>query len=418
MSAPIQRALLFDPILDAYDAEGGEADNAAVYQHVAQTLGVDANAYHSPVGEAQQTRNIFHRDVRFAQQTLRSKGLISRIGRGQWTLTQEGKQTLTKTEADRHMVAFSTELGVALWGNALHVFDTVIHDDIHLCLTSPPYLGITRSYGTYHDEQAYIDFLLAVLTPIREKMAPGANLALNISNDSVLRKQFGARSLYLEMLILALAKNLDLVLMDRLVWHAPDKAPKGYQVTHQRTHLTSRHEPILWFCNAPEQCLADNRRVLTPYNDQMKKLIANHGEQRARHLSDYHPNTRVGGFSKDNGGSIPSNILTFPTRCRSNQGVKTAARTLGLPVHGALYPVALADHLIRWLCPEYGLVVDPFGGYATTAWAAEQCRRRWATCELHWEYLRPALTRFIHREGYSVNPLFKTLDDPRIRHCA
>lgn len=418
MSQPVQRALLFGPVLDAYDANGGTAVNRDVYAHVAKTLGITESDYIARIGQQQATRNTYHRNIRFAQQTLRDEGLITRLARGQWSLTQEGKQTLTQAEAGRHMVAFSSELGVALWGNALHVFDKVITEDIHLCLTSPPYLGITRSYGTHHDEQAYIDFLLAILTPIRARMVPGANLALNLSNDSVLRQQFGARSMYLEKLTLALAEKLDLSLMDRIPWVAPDKCPKGYQVTHRRTHLTSRYEPVLWFCCDPDRCLADNRRVLTPYGEYMQRMVDNGGERHARGDSDYQANTRPGGFGKDNGGSIPSNVLTFPTRCESNRLVKAAARAQGLPVHGALYPVALAEHLIRWLCPEEGLVVDPFGGYATTGWAAEQCRRRWATCELHWEYLRPALSRFIHRPGYCVNPLFTDLDEPALRLTA
>ena len=124
------------------------------------------------------------------------------------------------------------------------------------------------------------------------------------------------------------------------------------------------------------------------------------------------------GFGRDNGGSIPSNVLTFPTRCNSNRLVINAARAQQLPVHGALYPVALAEHIISWQCPEGGLVVDPFGGYATTAWAAEKLERRWLTCELHWEYLRPALSRFIHQDGFLVNPAFTQLDNSVLRDCA
>tara|TARA_B100000929_G_scaffold281234_1_gene260029 strand:+ start:25652 stop:26914 length:1263 start_codon:yes stop_codon:yes gene_type:complete len=420
MNTPIQRSLLLDTVLDAYHEVGVAADNLTIYAKVARVIGINTQDYVAKIGRAKSSRNTYHRAIRYAQQTLKEKGLVERLERGLWGITKKGKQTLTEIDAERHMIAFSSDLGVAVWGNALHVFgDTKAQkDDIHLCLTSPPYLGITRSYGTHHDEQAYIDFLLSVLLPIRERMAPGANLVLNMSNDSVLKEQFGERSLYLEKLILAVGEKLDLALMDRLVWHAPDKPPKGYQVTHKRTHLTSRYEPVLWFCNDPKRCLADNRRVLSSYSPQMQRLVNNNGESTMRRESDYQSNTRKGGFGRDNGGSIPSNVLTFPTRCNSNRLVINAARAQQLPVHGALYPVALAEHIISWQCPEGGLVVDPFGGYATTAWAAEKLERRWLTCELHWEYLRPALSRFIHQDGFLVNPAFTQLDNSVLRDCA
>lgn len=409
----MQQKLILEATLNAY--EKGCKENVEVYRSVATDMKVNPLQHEKPVGVKGQLRNVFHRQVRFAQQTLKQKGWLHRLDRGHWSITREGKYALTRINVDKYMIAFSSNLGVAMWGDAKTIFSDVIKDDIHLCLTSPPYLGIARSYGTQYDEKEYIDFVISVLSPIRERMLPGANLVLNMSNDSVLKKQFGSRSLYLEKLTLRIAEELELSLMDRLVWHAADKPPKGYQVTHRRTHLTSRYEPLLWFCSEPEACFADNRRVLKPYKTAQRKLVDNGGERYFRKEADYLSATQKGGFSRDNGGSIPSNVLEFATRCESNRGVIRYARDLKLPAHGALYPASLAEHLIKWLCPEKGLVVDPFGGYATTAWAAEKNARRWATCEIHWEYLRAALSRFSRREGYCVNPLYRKLDDEKIR---
>ena len=38
--------------------------------------------------------------------------------------------------------------------------------------------------------------------------------------------------------------------------------------------------------------------------------------------------------------------------------------------HSATYPVALAEWLIKLLCPVGGIVLDPFAGLGTTALAA------------------------------------------------
>lgn len=414
---PTQRDMFKEAVLDAY-AEHDSLTNDELYQKVGQSLSIDPDAGHhlQPVGKDGTIRSVYTRTVRFVQQDLKSSGMIQRVGRGQWKLTREGKQTLTQIDVDKHMVACSTDLGVAIWGNSVNVFDKVLDDDVHLCVTSPPYLGIKRSYGTYHEENEHIDFIIKVLSPIRRKMIAGANLVLNISNDSILKKRHGERSLYLEKLTIRLSEELGLFLMDRIPWYAPDKSPKGYQVTHARTHLTSRYEPLLWFCTDPSRNLADNRRVLTPYSEQMKKMIENGGETRGRADSDYQPNARKGGFSADNGGSIPGNVLIHPTNCSYNRKVLKYADQLNLPRHGALFPQSLVSDIIEWLCPEYGLVVDPFGGYATTGAAAQAANRRWMTCELFWEYVRPCLVRFEQCEGYYVNPLLTRLDDKSLRY--
>lgn len=392
-------------------------DNKTLYNSVAKQLELPLaeKTERAPVGKSQSKHNLFERKCRWQQQTLKVKGLIRRVSKGAWSLTSEGKQVLSKISTDRFMIAASTSLGVIVWGDARKVFNDVITDDIHLCVTSVPYLGIERSYGTHRDMEEYISFILSILEPIRKRMLPGANLALNISNDSVLKKQFGARSHYLEHLILRIASELDLVLMDRLVWHAPDKAPKTYQVTRARTHLISRYEPILWFCSDPSKTFADNRRVLLPYKEYMKRLIEQNGDTRRVEDSDYQSVSRKGGFANDNGGSIPGNVINIPTYCKSNRSTLRYARELGLPQHGALFPKSLATFLMKWLCPPDGFVIDPCGGYSTVGAAAEELGLRWATSELHWEYIRPSLLRLEQKDGYLVNPQFSKLNNPELR---
>ena len=400
-------------ILQSFPSDLNSISNKELYSKVAtktQTPSFVANNKAECTKDG-KVHNLFNRKVRWAMQTLKADGAITSDSRGFWRLTQDGKQTLTTIVVNKHMVAASTDLGVVIWGDSTNVFNDVIEEDIHLCFTSAPYLGIKRSYGTHQDEADYIDFILSVLEPVRKRMVKGANLVLNVTNDSILKKSFGERSLYLEKLIISMSEKLELHLMDRLPWYAADKSPKGYQVTHARTHLTSRYEPVLWFCNEPEFCLADNRRVLEPYKAQMKRIIEAGGEKSNRVASDYQTNSKKGGFSTDNGGSIPSNVLNFPTNCANNRAVIKNARSMGLPTHGALFPQALAEHIIKWMCPPGGLVHDPFGGYSTTGAAAEKLGMNWRTVELHWEYVRASLVRFEKYKGYEVNPELRIFDD-------
>ncbi|APD92177.1 hypothetical protein BM525_20050 (plasmid) [Alteromonas mediterranea] len=418
----MEQQKLFSELLNIYS--NGATSNADMYKMLNEKSAANDDESIFPVGSAKAPRNTAHRRYRWAQQTLKCKGLIQRHSRGRWGLTQEGKYTLTRTLANNHMVAFSTKLGVALWGDSEVVFRDVIKDTVHLCLTSIPYLGITRSYkksdlSARYDElerlkQEHIDFLLRIFEPICHRLAPGGSLAINLSNDTVVPGRGGERSDFLEDFTFALRKKLGLKLMDRIVWHAPDKPPRGYHVTHKRTHLTPKYEPILWLTNDETRLLADNRRVLSPYSDDMQNLIAKGGESTSRNDADY-ITTRKGSFGRDNGGSIPGNVLTIPVYCKRNRNTQDIARRLKLPTHGALFPFALADKLVPWLCPPDGVVVDPFGGYLGVGEAAEAHGRSWYASELHWEYLKPAIANFTHCDSFTINPKFDALSDESLR---
>jgi DNA modification methylase len=66
-------------------------------------------------------------------------------------------------------------------------------------------------------------------------------------------------------------------------------------------------------------------------------------------------------------------------------------------------PLGLAEFLVRYLCPEDGLVADPFGGWGTTAYAADINGRAWVSSELMGEYCVGSAPRFAGRPGFHQN---------------
>lgn len=80
------------------------------------------------------------------------------------------------------VVAFSTELGVAIWGSNRHVF-AGLNEAVALCISSPPFpLRVGRSYGN-PNEQDYSDFIVRSLEPIVKSLKPGGSIVLNCGND-------------------------------------------------------------------------------------------------------------------------------------------------------------------------------------------------------------------------------------------
>lgn len=397
---------LFDHVQSAYAETDAALTNAALYERVAASAGLSREQVESrePIGASATPRSPIKRAIRWHQQTLRQAGLIRRCSRGEWELTEHGKTKLHKARPGTTLVAFSTDLGVALWSLADEVFPS-LDAPITLCLTSPPYpLKNPRAYGNPRLDD-YIDWIVASLEPIAANLRDGGSICLNLSND-IFEHRSPARSLYRERLVLALADRLGLMKMDALIWDNPCKPPGPVQYASKtRQQLNATYEVVYWFTNNPDAVEADNRRVLEPHTERHKALMARGGSRAATHSDGAH-RRRDGSYGRSTEGRIPRNILRYPHNCPSQSAYKRQARELGLPAHGAPYPLTLAIFLIRFLSQQEQLVVDPFGGSLTTGLAAEQAGRRWLTTECMWEYNRGAMERFHGCTGFHTNRAF------------
>lgn len=380
-----------------YAEMDGPIDNATLYERVAQKAGVPTEALkeRQPVGRSAKLHSLGTRAVRWFQQDLRRAGVLERVPgkRGIWRMTQPAKETLTIAPPNAALVAFSTELGVAIWSSWENVFPR-IDDTVHAIITSPPYcLAKPRKYGN-PSQAEYIDWICRALTPLVRNLVRGGMIALNISQD-IFEPGSPARSLYKERLILALNARLGLFKMDEIPWCNFSRPPSPVQwASKSRQQLNATWEPIYILCNSPKDARSDNRRVLEPHTEKHLRLIARGGEQRERINSDGAYRLKVGSYGKPTEGRIPRNVLRVGHRCADQMKVKAAARERGLSVHGAPMPLTVADFLVRFLSAPNDLVVDPFGGTLTTAKAAEQNGRRWISTDTALEYLLAGSSRF------------------------
>lgn len=377
---------LFDAVTEAFCDSPDRLHTRDLYANVAGKTGRDMSCP-VPIGSAGSPRSTDERSVRWIQQTLKQLGLVEPIPteRGAWRLTAAGKQKLTPAASGHLMLACSTRLGLAIWGNHKDVFSR-LDLPITLCLTSPPYpLAKPRSYGGPTREE-YVDFVCDALEPIVRNLRPGGSIALNISND-IFESKSPARSLYRERLAIALYERLGLHKMDELIWENPSKPPgPTYWSSLNRFHLTSTWEPVLWFTNDPVNVIADNRRVLVPHKPAQERLIARGGALRQARYGDGAYKLREHSYGAATAGAIPRNILRYQHNCPDKAAAVQFSLQNNLPVHGATMPLALADFLVRYLSDQDDLIVDPFSGWGTSAVAAERNQRRWITTELMGEY--------------------------------
>lgn len=404
---------LFTHIAGAYASScDGQLTNTSLYQAVAERAGISESemVLTVPIGKAAAKRSPIKRAIRWYQQDLRAMGVIEKVpdARGVWRLTEEAGRKLNRSQASVKMVAFSTKLGVAIWGSNEAVFPH-LGQPIMLALTSPPYpLRCARAYGNV-DEQEYVDFVTRSLEPIVKNLAPQGSVVLNVSQDIFMNRS-PARSTYNERLVLAITDRLGLHLMDRFVWHNASKPPGPIQwASKQRVQLNVAYEPVYWFAADPLRVNANNRRVLQPHSDRHAALIARGGEQRQAVFGDGAYRINHGSFGNPTAGAIPRNVLPYGHNCADSAAHRQHARELGFTTHGAPFPHSIPNFFIRFLSEVGQLVVDHFGGTLKTALAAERLGRRWLTTENILDYIRPSAELFREFPGFEISPGFEAV---------
>lgn len=402
MKASARQIDLFE-VAGAYaQPQSGRLRNEELYRMVAGRSGIDASALNAtaPIGRAGAERSLVKRSIRWHQQSLRQLGLIERVegARGVWELTEGGRTKLRKIRDGIAVLAFSTDLGVAIWSNCTTVFERW-DEPVFLVLTSPPFpLRHPRLYGNPDNTEEYVDFICHTLEPIVRNLAPGGNVVLNLGD--VYEEGSPAKSIYLEELTIALRKRLGLSLMNRIVWES-NKPPGPVQwASKQRMQLHDNYEMCLWFCNSPTMCIANNQRVLEPHTKAHQRLIERGGEKRESVNGDGAYRIQHGSYSRPTAGRIPRNIFHVSNNCSSQREYKRRAKELGLVPHGATMPLALARKLVRFLTDVGQLVVDPLAGSLTTPLACEMEDRPWIASEIAYDYVRGGSERFTQCNGY------------------
>ena len=155
--------LNLDLIEAIYSDAERELTNDELYTEVQSRLSISDNDFNKKekFGLAGVPHNKIKHRIRWFQQTLKAMNVIERIssGRSLWRHCRKNKSGLSEVREGACLVAFSTDLGVAILGNSTMVLPGNT-EQVHLCLTSPPYpLRKQRDYAAaFKNDSDYIDF--------------------------------------------------------------------------------------------------------------------------------------------------------------------------------------------------------------------------------------------------------------------
>ncbi len=240
-----------------------------------------------------------------------------------------------------------------------------------LIVTSPPYADArNKHYDSVHPDE-FVEWFLTFHEPFFNALKPSGSLVLNIKDKVV----DGVRHRFVWRTIDALTERGWYSIED-YIWHKTNPMP-GYWPTRLRDG---------W-----EYCFHLSKSKRPYFNtDEIRKPIGNWVNSRLKNLGENdlsrHNSANESGFGRDvskwvgKKTVLPSNVLSMALVGKNKK-------------HPAVFPVELPSFFIKLLCPEGGLVLDPFGGSGTTGVAALSSGRNCVLIDNNPEYCQEAIKR-------------------------
>lgn len=298
---------------------------------------------------------------------------------------------------------YRTASGQAYVGDSLDLLAGLPDNSIDLVMTSPPFALLRKkTYGNV-EETDYVRWIKPFGREVFRVLKESGSFVLDLGG--AYRSGVPSRSLYNFRVLLALCDEVGFHLAEDFYWFNPAKLPSPIEWVNKRKIRAKDSVNTVWWFSKTEFPKADVRKVLAPYSERMKKLIEDPE-------SFYTPKKRPSGhdigsaFAKDNGGAIPSNLLSIPNT-DSNSSYLRLCKELKLDRHPARFPSDLPAFFIKMLTDEGDVVLDIFGGSNTTGSVAEALKRKWLTFEINREYLVASAFRFL--EGHQVEAVKRVL---------
>ena len=237
-------------------------------------------------------------------------------------------------------------------------------ESVDLIVTSPPYADQrAKTYGGVKPDE-YVEWFLPIADELKRVLKPTGTFVLNIKERAV----NGERHTYVIETILEMKKR-GWLWTEEFVWHKkncyPGKWPNRFRDAWER---------LLQF-NKQRQFKMNQEAVMVPVGDWY--------ENRMRNLSEtdrVRDESKVGsGFGKKVENWVgrdmvyPTNVLHRATECGNRN-------------HSAVFPYWLPDWFIDLFTDPGDVVLDPFIGSGTTAFAALNKGRDVVGIELYEPY--------------------------------
>ena len=246
-------------------------------------------------------------------------------------------------------------------GKAECVLATFPEESVDLIFTSPPYFNARKEYSEYPTYQDYLDFIRSVIVESRRVLVDGRFFVMNSSHVLVPRASRNESSSRIPVPFdihqIFMEEGFEFV--DDIIWQKPEGAGwasgRGRRFSADRNPLQYKAVPVCEYVMV-------YRKKPTVLID---KFIRSH------------PNPEIIQRSKIEDGYEKTNVWYIsPARDKR---------------HPAIFPMELAEKVIKYYSFINDVVLDPFGGIGTTAKAAAKLERKFVSIELSEDYHKYAV---------------------------
>jgi DNA modification methylase len=289
---------------------------------------------------------------------------------------------------------YTTKHGMSFLGDSLELMKELPESSIDLVVTSPPFaLRRQKTYGNV-EEAEYVNWITPFGSEVFRILKPTGSFVLDLGGSY--RCGIPSRSLYNFRVLIAFCDTIGFHLAEDFYWFNPSKLPSPIEWVNKKKVRVKDAVNTVWWFSKSESPKADITKVLRPYSDRMKKLIENPD-------SFYKAKKRPSGhdikmtFGKDNGGALPSNLLSIPNT-ESNSSYSRLCKEYGFTRHPARFPSGIPEFFIKMLTTEGDIVLDIFAGSNTTGYVSETLKRNWLAFEIDKEYVISSSLRFVENQ--------------------
>lgn len=282
---------------------------------------------------------------------------------------------------------YYTSYGKCFNLDSIDLMENIKDNTIDLILTSPPFaLTSPKEYGNLVQDE-YIEWFVKFLFEFKRIIKPNGSIVIDFGCAYL--PKYPIKSIYQYEILIKACKDVGLFLAQEFFHYNPARLPAPAEWVNVRRIRVKDSVNLVWWFSKTENPKANNKNVLSPYTDAMKRLMKR--GYKAKERPSGHNITNK--FQKDNGGSIPPNLLTIGNN-DSNSIYIREMKKRNKKLHPARFPKQFAEFFIKFLTDENDIVFDPFSGSNTTGYVAETLKRQWLSSDLSINYVLDSSIRF------------------------
>ncbi len=260
---------------------------------------------------------------------------------------------------------------------------------IDLVITSPPYADKRKRYYDSIHPNDYVKWFMPIADELYRVLKSNGSFILNIKEHP----RNGQRDTYVLELILEM-KKAGWFWIEEYVWYKknsfPGKWPNRFRDSWERCLHFTKNKKFKMYQNAVKVPVGDwaNKRFKSLTDKDFKRHMSQTNGTLGRNVSNWLDRKKV----------YPHNVIVFEEE-HYISNVLEFATVCNNKIHSAVFPLELPTWFIKLFTRKNNIVLDPFIGSGTTAFASLGLDRNYIGIEKNKGFVNMALNQIETLKG-------------------